>query len=155
MNKIGIVGSRRRDTTADLEACRKVFLSIYEKGDTLVSGGCPKGGDKFAQIFAKEYNIPINIHYPDKSKLDPEKMKSNPKWAYAEINYARNTLIAQDSDILIAVVASDRKGGTEDTLKKATKMNKTIVLVPEADLEDLEDLEDTKKSLDDFDPFSI
>lgn len=144
MKTIGIIGSRRRDSTADLEICRKVFLGHYEKGDRLVSGGCPKGGDKFAEIFAKEYNIPIKIHYPDKSKLDPEKMKKNPKWAYAEINYARNTLIAQDSDVLIAVVASDRKGGTEDTVKKAEKMNKIIVLVPEA-----------TEIVDDFDPYSI
>lgn len=124
MKKIGIVGSRRRDSEEDLETCRRILLEIYKEGDTLVSGGCPKGGDRFAEIFAKEYNIPIKIHYPDKSKLDPEKLKKNIKWAYAEINFARNTLIAQDSDVLIAVVASDRKGGTEDTIKKAEVMNK-------------------------------
>jgi len=139
MKVIGIVGSRRRDSTVDLEACRRIFLSVYKDGDTIVSGGCPKGGDKFAEIFSKEYNIPITIHYPDKSKLDPEKLKKNAKWAYAEINFARNTLIAKDSDVLIAVVASDRKGGTEDTVKKAEKMGKTIILVPE----------------DEFDPYSI
>ena len=142
MKKIGIIGSRRRDSTADLEVCRKVFLSVYEEGDIIVSGGCKKGGDRFAEIFIKEYNIPddkVIIHYPDKTKLDPEKMKRNPRWAYAEINYARNTLIARDSDILIAVVAEDRKGGTEDTLNKAEKMGKSIVLVPQID----------------FDPYSI
>lgn len=133
MKKIGIIGSRRRDTKEDLEACRKVFLSVYEKGDTIVSGGCPKGGDRFAEIFIEEYQTPKIIHYPDKSKLDPVKLKQNPKWAYAEINYARNTLMAQDSDIIIAVVARDRKGGTEDTIKKATKLGKKIILVEEID----------------------
>ena len=132
MKNIGIVGSRRRDTEEDFKACEKAFLSIYEEGDCIVSGGCPKGGDKFAEIIAKKINLPkenLIIHYPDKTKLDPEKLKKNPKWAYAEINFARNTLIAKDSDVLIAVVASDRKGGTEDTIKKADKMGKKIVLV--------------------------
>jgi predicted Rossmann fold nucleotide-binding protein DprA/Smf involved in DNA uptake len=129
MKVVGIVGSRRRDSEADLEDCRKAFLKTYQDGDTLVSGGCPKGGDRFAEVFAKEYGIPIKIRYPDRSQLDPEKMKRNPKWAYAEINFARNTLIAQDSDVLIAVVADDRKGGTEDTVKKAIALGKPVVLV--------------------------
>jgi hypothetical protein len=136
MKRIGIIGSRRRDGLVDLEACRKVFLSVYQEGDIVVSGGCPKGGDRFAEIFIKEYNIPADrviIHYPDKSKLDPEKLKKNPRWAYAEINYARNTLIARDSDVLICVVASDRTGGTEDTIKKAIKMGKVIKLVEDFD----------------------
>jgi len=153
MKSIGIVGSRRRDSKADLEVCRKVFLSVYEEGDIIVSGGCKQGGDRFAEIFIKEYNIPedkVIIHYPDKSKLDPEKMKRNPRWAYAEINYARNTLIARDSDILIAVVAEDRKGGTEDTIKKAKKMQKTITYVPELTEEDR-----IKYKEDDFDPYGI
>lgn len=144
MKSIGIVGSRRRDSPEDLEACRKVFLSTYEKGDTIVSGGCRLGGDRFAEIFAKQYNIPIKIHYPDKSKLDPVKMQKSPRWAYAEINYARNTLIARDSDILICVVASDRRGGTEDTIEKAIKMNKKIILV-----------EIPTTPIDEFDPYSI
>jgi len=133
MKRIGIIGSRRRDSKEDLEACREVFLKTYEKGDTIVSGGCPKGGDKFAEIFAKEYEVPITIHYPDKSKLDKVKLAQNPKWAYAEINFARNTLIARDSDILIAVVSEDRTGGSEDTIKKAITMDKEIVLVPQVE----------------------
>ena len=130
MKTIGIVGSRRRDSSEDLEATRKVFLGIYEPGDTLVSGGCPKGGDRFAEIFAKEYSIPIIIHYPDKSQL-----KGDQRWHYAEINFARNTLIAKDCDVLIACVADDRKGGTEDTVCKAKKFGKIIVLVPNGETE--------------------
>jgi len=126
---IGIVGSRRRDTQEDFEQCEKTFLDVYNPGDTIVSGGCPKGGDRFAEILAKKYNVPIRIHYPDKSQLDQDLLNKNPRAAYAKINYARNTLIAQDADILLAVVASDRKGGTEDTVKKAEKMGKRIILV--------------------------
>ena len=44
----------------------------------------------------------------------------NPKWDELGkvAGFYRNTFIARDSDILIALVAEDRKGGTEDTLKK-------------------------------------
>jgi len=58
-------------------------------------------------------------------------MKINPRWAYAEINYARNTTIAEDSDIIVAVVSFDRTGGTEDTIKKAIKLGKRIFLAKE------------------------
>jgi len=127
---VGIVGSRRRDSDEDLVLTRvslQKLIEQYGQGNiTLVSGGCPKGGDRFAEILAKEFNLPIIIHYPDKSKM-PETPK---RWDYAVIAYARNTLIARDSDILLAVVSSDRKGGTEDTIKKYLKMGKkNLILV--------------------------
>lgn len=119
--RIGIIGTRRRNEEEDYLLLEAAFLLIHNEGDTIVSGGCPKGGDAFAERLAKKYSIPIKIHYPDKSSLDGKLMKVNPRAAYAKINYARNTLIANDSDILIAVVSSDRKGGTEDTIKKFLK----------------------------------
>jgi hypothetical protein len=129
MINIGIVGSRRMDTDDDLFLCINKFVEIARHLDTeiqIVSGGCKLGGDRFAEIIAKEFNIPILIHYPDKSKLPLEPKR----WDFARINYDRNTDIARDSDILIAVVARDRKGGTEDTIKKYKKFKKdNLVLV--------------------------
>jgi len=119
MKTIGIIGSRRRNTKEDLEACRAIFKSIYEKGDRLVSGGCAKGGDFFCEIFAREYDIPIRIH---KAEWD--------KYGKAA-GFKRNTYIAEDADILICVCHEDRTGGTEDTIKKAEKMGKQIILVPQ------------------------
>jgi hypothetical protein len=114
---IGIVGSRSRDTGSDLSKCREAFFSIYKPGDTIVSGGCPKGGDRFAQIIAKSNGLTITIHYPD--------------WdGKGEIaGFLRNTKIAEDCDVLIAVAAYDRTGGTEDTIKKAKKLKKEVYLV--------------------------
>jgi hypothetical protein len=114
---IGIVGSRRRDTPEDMEKCRKAFLAVYRPGDTLVSGGCSRGGDRFCEVFAKQYGVPIKIHKAEWDRLG--------KGA----GFLRNTDIAKDADILIAVVAEDRTGGTEDTIKKAQKMSKQVVLV--------------------------
>ena len=138
MKRIGIIGSRSRDTNEDLEECRKIVLSIYEDGDKIVSGACKKGGDKFAEIISQELGLTeenggLILYRPDKSKLDPEKMEKNPRWAYAEINFARNTLIADNSDVIVAVVAEDRKGGTEDTIKKFLKRmsEDNLFLVPQ------------------------
>jgi hypothetical protein len=145
MIKIGIVGSRRRDTELDKRAiehalfkviasCWLTFDEFKSKRDSeimLVSGGCPKGADRFAEIIAKEYMFPITIHYPDKSKLDKILSITNPIQAYAQINFARNKLIAFDSDYLIACVAEDRKGGTENTIKhfKELGKEKNLILV--------------------------
>jgi len=84
----------------------------------IVSGGCPEGGDRFAEELAKEYGIPYTIYPPRKYELDLELLKTRPRAAYAKINYARNTQIAEASVWLIACVAPDRRGGTEDTVKK-------------------------------------
>lgn len=120
---IGIIGSRRRDTDKDLRLVRAALRKVYRQGDTLVSGGCKKGGDRFAEILSKELGADIQIYYPDKVALDPRLLNINPRAAYAVVNYARNTLIAGAADILIACVAADRKGGTEDTIKKFRKFH--------------------------------
>ena len=103
---IGIVGSRKRDTSADYQLCLKAFRGIYHLGDTIVSGGCPKGGDAFAEQIARDFDIPIKIHHPDWKKHG------------RSAGFVRNIDIAKDADVLIAVVASDRRGGTEDTIQK-------------------------------------
>lgn len=119
--KIGIVGTRRRDTEEDLQLVRKALTEIMKSDSEfiIISGGCPKGGDRFAEILAKEFKLKITIYYADWKRLGKS------------AGFQRNTYIAKDSDILIAVVAEDRKGGTEDTIKKFKKMhpNKEAILV--------------------------
>lgn len=103
---IGIIGSRRRNTQDDLIAVELAFLSIYQQGDHIVSGGCDTGGDRFAEYLAKKHQVTILIHYAQ--------WKRHGKSA----GFVRNGDIAADSDLLIACVATDRTGGTEDTIKK-------------------------------------
>jgi len=117
MKTIGIIGSRRRDTAEDLRYCRDIFLRHFVDGDEIVSGGCPKGGDRFAEVIAKSLQIPIKIYYAEWERLG------------RGAGFDRNTLIARDSDLILAVVAPDRTGGTEDTIRKAIKMNKTVILI--------------------------
>lgn len=106
--KLGIVGSRRRNSSEDKAIIKGRILAL--RPTSIISGGCSQGADKFAEELAKELSIPIKIYYPE--KVQP----GSPRWAYAKVNYARNELIAQDSDRLIALVAPDRKGGTENTI---------------------------------------
>ena len=53
MKTIGIIGSRRRNENSDLRSCIEVFKTVYKKGDKIVSGGCPQGGDRFAEVIGK------------------------------------------------------------------------------------------------------
>jgi hypothetical protein len=104
--KIGIIGSRRRDEAEDFYTVERAFWDVYEDGCWIVSGGCPKGGDAFAKRIHQMRRIPY-LEFP-------------PNWEKhgKAAGFVRNTDIADNSDILIACVAPDRKGGTEDTIKK-------------------------------------
>jgi len=121
MHVIGVVGSRRRNTGEDRQ---RVYLTIhhhrqYVGGNTmLVSGGCPQGADLFAEEYADMHRLPIIRHLPDRTQLRDDVPA---RAAYAIIAYARNELIAKDADTLIACVAPDRKGGTENTIKHFLK----------------------------------
>jgi hypothetical protein len=118
VKKIGIVGSRRRNSEEDFKQCEKVFLSNYEEGDELISGGCKKGGDLFCEIIARKYGIPIKIYFPNWNKLGKR------------AGFIRNTNIAEDSDIIIALLPQGEKSnGTEDTIRKASLLGKKIILV--------------------------
>ena len=103
---IGIIGTRRRDTEEDWLLTFKAFVDIYEEGDIIVSGGCPQGGDRFAKMIHEKYYIPY-LEFP----------ANWPRFG-KRAGFIRNTDIALWSNYLIACVAEDRKGGTEDTINK-------------------------------------
>ena len=109
MKFIGIIGSRRRNALHDFRTVKAAFDRIYQDGDWIVSGGCPKGGDAFAEEIAKERGIPIIIFYPNWGKFGKA------------AGFVRNGDIAKHSDCIIACCSSDRKGGTEDTIAKYKK----------------------------------
>jgi len=131
MTVIGVVGSRRRNSGEDRQLVYKTIHHLRQRigGNTiLVSGGCPKGADLFAEEYAEIHRLPIIRHLPDQTQLREDVPK---RAAYAIINYARNELIAKDADVLIACVALDRKGGTEDTIRKFKKLHpdREVILV--------------------------
>jgi hypothetical protein len=125
--RIGIVGSRRRNSVEDFRRMREFLQGLLEsiEFDTVkfVSGGCPKGADHFAELIAETIGVEIKIYHPNLDEIDEELLAANPKAAHAIINYARNGLIAENSDILVAMVAPNRLGGTEDTIRKFKKIH--------------------------------
>jgi hypothetical protein len=125
--RIGIVGSRRRNSPEDFKMLREylqVLLSSIDFDEvSFVSGGCPLGADHFAEIIAKVIGVEMIIYHPNKDDIDQAILEANPRAAYAIINFARNGLIASNSDILVAMVAPDRRGGTEDTIKRFKKIH--------------------------------
>jgi len=136
MVKIGIVGSRRRATESDFKKTGRTFnrvivqfLGVYFEdleNVTIVTGDCKTGGDEFARRLAGMYGCKLDVKY----KLDPEtgervkppinkclKQQQYNYYEFTQICYNRNEEIAKEPlDYLIALVAPDRKGGTENTI---------------------------------------
>ena len=108
--KLGIIGSRRRAKVEDHLILRERVKQLHP--DMIISGGCPTGADAFAEQIARETGIPILIYYP---KLDS--LRTYTRQQVIDAMYARNKLIAIESDYLIALVSKDRTGGTENTIE--------------------------------------
>ena len=119
MKVIGIIGTRRRDSQQDLNLVRKSLRSILEDDDELASGGCPEGGDRFAEVLAKSWQIPIKIYYAKWNKYGKS------------AGFIRNKLVAKDADILIAVLPKDGSvsKGTQSTIDEFYKLGKIEVII--------------------------
>ena len=116
---IGIIGTRRRDTGKDYGIVRDKFLEIFEDGDWICSGKATKGGDRFAIMIKDKYFVPY-LEFP-----------ANWPRFRGGAGMIRNTDIAKWSTVLIACVAEDRTGGTEDTITKFKEFHPdgTVILV--------------------------
>lgn len=113
---IGIVGSRKR---LDKGNVIKLVDSLNDN-DTVISGGC-RGVDSWAEERAKERGLKVIVFKPDLSDI---KNKGDMIHRY----YTRNKLIANECDVLYAFVSSNRKGGTENTIKHAKELNKEVII---------------------------
>ncbi len=125
--RVGVVGSRRRNEQVDYDTCKAAIEQIMEEHPDediiLVSGGCKQGADSFVWKLCSELDLqrPVEHH--------PQYEKGSPYYIVVKALKARNTLIAQDCDILVALPAADRTGGTEDTITKAETFATEVRLV--------------------------
>lgn len=130
--RVGVVGSRRRDSDKDFNIIYSYGYALINKARkanaelVFISGGCKQGADFFIKKFCEHNNIQLIEHLPNFNGLEAHNKNYR---MVVERYYARNKLIAQDSDFIIAMVAPDRKGGTENTIKYAKELGKDVVLV--------------------------
>lgn len=115
--RVGVVGSRRRK---DSDAVFRLVESL-SKNSVVVSGGC-WGPDTWATNWAKKLELPVVEFLPG---LPPD---GSPRWMYTKAYHTRNRKLAENVDILYAFVASDRKGGTENTIKHAKDLGVEVVI---------------------------
>lgn len=90
-------------------------------GTVVVSGGC-RGVDLWAAEDARKAGLHVIEILPD---LAGVRSRGEASRRYHD----RNTLVVAQCDRLIALVSNDRKGGTEDTVKKARAAGKPVVIV--------------------------
>jgi hypothetical protein len=113
---IGVSGSRefknKQLLFSTLDNLRKQYTHI-----TLVSGGA-RGADKFAEEYAKKYNLNIIIYEPD--------------WELAPglAGFIRNQKIAEKCDILVAcLVVNYPCHGTMDTIHRVVGLKKQVIYI--------------------------
>jgi hypothetical protein len=112
--RVGVVGSRRRTDRETIEA----VMAALAPGTVVITGGA-RGPDRWAEQAARTRGLEVIVHTPD---LDGVRVR----WQAAERFYARNQRIVEASDMLIAFVALDRTGGTEDTIRRAKRAGKPV-----------------------------
>jgi hypothetical protein len=125
--KVGVVGSRRRNTSEDyqklLKTVEHVLLTYGEVCDIIfVSGGCKQGADNFIKEMSSELGTELIEHLP---VLKDDMQYRDRVKAY----YARNELIAKDSDFVIAMPHKSRLGGTESTIRYCEQLGKPVILI--------------------------
>lgn len=120
--KVAVVGSRNfTDSSLVSEVLSELALDCYI--DAIVSGGAI-GADSIGRDWAMDTGMVLIEHIPDRARLG---------WPRAA--FERNTLIADECDILLAFfgpgeppMRGDRKfgSGTMDTVQKAMRMRKPV-----------------------------
>ena len=109
-----MVGSRRRTDRDTIEAA----VGDLPIGTVVITGGAT-GPDRWAEQAARTREFEVVVHRPDLHGV-------RARWQAAKRFYALNQRIVDDSDLVIAFVAPDRTGGTEDTIRRAVHAGKPV-----------------------------
>ena len=127
--KVAIIGSRRRNAPADAKKIEETFFQLLEDRnihprDAMIVSGGAKGPDTFGEKLADRHSIAKMIFPARWKDLEAEGAMIKSRGAYKYnlmAGFDRNSFIVDEADAIIAAVAEDRKGGTEDSIKKADK----------------------------------
>lgn len=108
--KVAVIGSRTFD---NYEEVKRTLSAINIT--LLVSGGA-KGADTFGEQYAKENNIPTKIFLPDWEKHGKA------------AGFIRNTDIINEAELVVAFW-DQKSNGTKDSIEKADKAGKKILII--------------------------
>jgi predicted Rossmann fold nucleotide-binding protein DprA/Smf involved in DNA uptake len=114
---VAVIGSRRRTDRATVVAC----IEALPTGTVIVSGGAA-GPDTFAAEAARARGLEVRVFRPD---LRGARNRGEINGRYL----ARNQLIVAAADRVVAFVAPDRRGGTEDAIRRAIRAAKPVEIV--------------------------
>lgn len=125
---VAVIGSRRRDEDSDRGQVLRAAVAVLEREVGLrpvvfVSGGCRKGADRHIELFVEAANLMLVRFLP---RDVPE---GSPHWIRTRALHDRNTRIVTLAGEVLAQVAPDRTGGTEDAVKKAHRLGRTVTLL--------------------------
>lgn len=128
---VGIIGSRRRKSEEDYDTLYKKVCELerYEPIEKFVTGDCDVGGDAFCRTIALYWGREIDVkRIRDPKNNEPMNFKDHRYFDYftiCNIYYKRGEEVAKEPlDYLLALVAPDRKGGTEKTISYFKKYHK-------------------------------
>lgn len=123
--KVAVIGSRKFE---DYDLLKKELDKIYNIS-CIVSGGA-SGADSLAENYAEENNIETLIYKADWNDMsEPCVVGKNPYGEYNKLaGFKRNTQIVEDADLIVAFWDGISKG-TKDSIDKAKKLNKKIIVV--------------------------
>ncbi|GGC90463.1 SLOG family protein [Chelatococcus reniformis] len=114
VERVAVVGSRERLDRHAVEAA----IAALPAGTIVVSGGC-RGVDSWAADAARARGLPVTELLPD---LGGVRSRGEASRRYHE----RNQQVVDAADRVIAFVAPSRKGGTEDTIRRAQRAGKPV-----------------------------
>lgn len=132
--RVGIVGSRSYTNEKRIRVVLEKYIEKYGAENLeVVSGGCPDGADSLAKDLALEMGLvykefpPIHANHNSYCVLP----KENYNKPYHVSNFfTRNGQIAEYVDHLVAFVVNGIKAnGTNDTVRKADKLDKKVLVL--------------------------
>jgi predicted Rossmann fold nucleotide-binding protein DprA/Smf involved in DNA uptake len=112
--KIGVVGGRNFDNYDYFKKCMDQLISTINEEISFVSGGA-KGADSMAEYYAKEIGVVCDVYKPDYSKFG----RAAPM--------VRNGDIVNNSDMIVAFW-DGISGGTKNSIDRARKQNKQVII---------------------------
>lgn len=124
--RIAVVGNR---DFRDRNVVTRVLDRLVQPGDVLVSGGA-RGPDTWAEEYARAHGLAMKVFpalWKDLSHPDADIRKRLDGSKYdARAGYRRNQFVVDAAEVVLAFVADDRNGGTEDTIMRAVGAGKRV-----------------------------